>query len=845
MLLLHVVQGKWARIIQNYRLSATHKCEKLIYFYSTGCEPERNGAGLTVIKRKCRFWSDGQVAALVIKGYCETSLYKYRFFFVYRFRVVPGSTAFLNYKSQTDTLFMLGNSSQQLAFDKINTILAKHSSLLDAFSEIEPIILELFDAQRMSIFQRRRQHQDLVARFKTGKATQEIKVPISPLSIAGYVALAQRPIVIADPYNKEELEGIHPRLRFADKFDKSSNFRTNNILCVPVLNAGVLLGVMQLINKQTGPFNGSDLIVAKQLTELLGNKFRYELGGTNHPFDLLLHKNQIAPAALTDLLNSTNDQRTIVQRLMSEHSIREHDIGNTLSVHYQVPYIPYLPEKYHLFQNDSRLNLSYLKRNLVAVIADVHERPIVLMAEPNNAALLMEIESAMGIDSYEIAVALPNQVLQYLGEGGGNGAPGEMSEILDEISAGDDEGEDQVDEMSDDAPAVVRLVSRVLHDAKRLNASDIHVDPEKGGPTRVRMRIDGVCRDMSQIPQSHHSAVIARIKILSNLNIAEKRVPQDGKLAFRMNGQLVEVRVATIPTVAGEGVVMRILASGGAMPIDKMNLAPSNMNRLESMIRKPHGILLVVGPTGSGKTTTLHAVLGYLNTPEKKIWTAEDPVEITQAGLQQVQVSPKIGFTFANALRAFLRADPDIILIGEMRDKETAHAGIEASLTGHLVLSTLHTNSAPETITRLLDLGLDPVNFSDACVGILAQRLIRTLCKSCKQQYPASENDIAFIKRQYGESYLNELDLPSPLMLHKADGCEECGGTGYRGRTGVHELLGMTPELRGLIYKEGSVSDMKEQAMKDGMRTLVQDAIYKVIKGDTDLAQVQIVSGAE
>ena len=387
------------------------------------------------------------------------------------------------------------------------------------------------------------------------------------------------------------------------------------------------------------------------------------------------------------------------------------------------------------------------------------------------------------------------------------------------------------------------MVSRVLHDAKRLGASDIHIDPEKNAPTRVRMRVDGVCRDMNKVPNSHHNAVIARIKIMSNLNIAEKRVPQDGKLAFKMNGQLVEVRVATIPTVAGEGVVMRLLASGGAMPIEKMNLAPTNLKRLEDMIKKPHGILLVVGPTGSGKTTTLHAILGYLNTPEKKIWTAEDPVEITQPGLQQVQVSPKIGFTFANALRAFLRADPDIILIGEMRDKETAHAGIEASLTGHLVLSTLHTNSAPETITRLLDLGLDPVNFSDACVGILAQRLIRTLCGKCKEEYVASDTDMAFIKRQYGAQMLDELALPSPLKLYRAKGCEECGNTGYKGRTGVHELLGMTPELRSLVYKEASVAEMKKQATQDGMRTLVQDAIFKVIKGDTDIPQVQIVGG--
>ena len=728
----------------------------------------------------------------------------------------------------------------------VNTLLNSHSTLMDAYQKLEPMILELFGAERMSIFMRRRQHQDLVARFKTGKETREIKVPISPQSIAGYVALSQLPLIISDPYNAQELAEIHPRLKFADKFDKKSAFKTNNIICVPILNAGVLMGVLQIINKSSGSFTDTDLQFAQALAEVLGNKFRYELGGTSHAFEYLVHRNLIAEQDLKQIVDSSKDHRQVVQRLISEARIPEEQLGNALSVHYQVPFLSYLPDKYHMFQGESKLNLSYLKRNFVAVIADAAENPIVLMAEPNNAALLMEIESALGIESYEISVGLPNQVLQYLGEGGGSGgAPGEMDEILDEIGTSAEESDESADEMSDDAPAVVRLVSRILHDAKRLNASDIHVDAEKNGPTRVRMRIDGVCRDITQVPASHHNAVIARIKIMANLNIAEKRVPQDGKLAFRMSGQLVEVRVATIPTVAGEGVVMRILASGGAMPIDKMNVAPNNRAMLEEMIKKPHGILLVVGPTGSGKTTTLHAILGYLNTPEKKIWTAEDPVEITQPGLQQVQVSPKIGFTFASALRAFLRADPDIILIGEMRDKETAHAGIEASLTGHLVLSTLHTNSAPETITRLLDLGLDPVNFSDACVGILAQRLIRTICSNCKEKYPASETDIGFIKRQYGEKFLQELQLEEPLMLYRGKGCEECGNTGYKGRTGVHELLAMTPELRSLVYKEASVSEMKAQAMKDGMRTLTQDGIFKVLKGDTDIAQVQIISGAE
>jgi type II secretory ATPase GspE/PulE/Tfp pilus assembly ATPase PilB-like protein len=729
--------------------------------------------------------------------------------------------------------------------DHINQLLKTYPSLMDAYQTLEQFVLSLFDAERVSFFQRRRQHQDLVARFKTGTETREIKVPISPMSIAGYVALSQLPLIINDPYNKEELAGIHKRLKFADKFDKNSTFTTRNIICIPILDSGVLMGVMQVINKRDVSFSNKDLTLAIEIAAIMGEKFRYELGGTSEPFDYLVHRNLINEKELKKIQETSHDNKQIVQRLTSEHRIVDEDLGNSLSVYYQVPYLPYLPDKYHLYQSESKLNLSYLKRNFVAVLADIKDSPIVLMAEPNNATLLMEIERALGIDSYEISVSLPNNILQYLGEAAGGGpGPGAMDEILDEIGTSTDELDDQSDEMSDDAPAVVRLVSRVLHDAKRLNASDIHVDPEKNAPTRVRMRIDGVCRDITQVPASHHSAVIARIKIMSNLNIAEKRVPQDGKLSFRMSGQLIEVRVATIPTIAGEGVVMRILASGGALPMSKMNLSVRNTLMIEDMIKKPHGIILVVGPTGSGKTTTLHAILGYINTPEKKIWTAEDPVEITQPGLQQVQVNPKIGFTFANALRAFLRADPDIILIGEMRDKETAHAGIEASLTGHLVLSTLHTNSAPETITRLLDLGMDPVNFSDACVGILAQRLVRTICPNCKEKHPASETDIAFIKRQYGEEYLAELNLSEPLMLYTGKGCDECGDTGYKGRTGVHELLTMTSELRALVYQEVSVHEMKSQAMQDGMRTLTQDGMLKVLKGDTDISQIQIISGS-
>ncbi len=645
-------------------------------------------------------------------------------------------------------------------------------------------------------------------------------------------------------YNEALLKEIHFKLRFDKKYDRMGRFKTQNILCLPVMSDGVLLGVIEILNKAGDGFSSNDLNVGMAVANILASAFKIQLGGTNKPFDYLVETG-LVPASVFENLLSNASIRQITQNLLSEQRITEHQIGQALAIHYKVPYIPFNPKEFHLTNKEVRLNLSYLKRNFAAVLADEKERLIVVMSEPNNAAILMEIESALGTEDYQLAFSLPSQILEYLGESSAQSAVSEFDNILEEIHTFEHDSSDASDYIAEDEPAIVRLVSSILNEAKRINASDIHIDPDIEGPTEVRMRVDGIMRDVNRIPSTHHNAVISRIKIMSGLNIAEKRLPQDGKLVFTALGQSVEARIATIPTVKGEGVTMRILAASNALPLNKINMSTKNMSRLTKMMNMPHGVFLVVGPTGSGKTTTLHAILGHLNTPEKKIWTAEDPVEITQYRLNQVQVNPKIGFTFANALRAFLRADPDIILIGEMRDKETAYSGIEASLTGHLVLSTLHTNSAPETITRLLDLGIDPVNFSDACIGILAQRLIRTLCRSCKTKVKASETEIEFLQRQYGEEFFAELGLSEDVYLHKAKGCSECDDTGYSGRTGVHELLTMTPQLRQLIFKNASISAMKSLAMQEGMRTLTQDAVLKVLSGDADIAQIQSISGSE
>jgi type II secretory ATPase GspE/PulE/Tfp pilus assembly ATPase PilB-like protein len=331
---------------------------------------------------------------------------------------------------------------------------------------------------------------------------------------------------------------------------------------------------------------------------------------------------------------------------------------------------------------------------------------------------------------------------------------------------------------------------------------------------------------------------------MSDLDISERRKPQDGKINFRKYAPLdIELRVATIPTAGqNEDVVMRLLAAGEPIPLEKMGMSKKAYDTLINMITKPYGIVLVVGPTGSGKTTTLHAALGHINKPETKIWTAEDPVEITQEGLRQVQVIPKIGFDFATAMRAFLRADPDVIMVGEMRDHETVSTGIEASLTGHLVFSTLHTNSAPETIVRLLDMGMDPFNFADALLGVLAQRLVRTLCKECKEQYhPAKEEYDNLVRAYAGDFDSLGFEYNDNFTLYRPKGCSKCGNTGYRGRTGIHELLEGTDKMKSLVQGSAKMEELRAQAIKDGMTTLMQDGIRKTCLGMTDFMQVRKV----
>jgi type II secretory ATPase GspE/PulE/Tfp pilus assembly ATPase PilB-like protein len=362
----------------------------------------------------------------------------------------------------------------------------------------------------------------------------------------------------------------------------------------------------------------------------------------------------------------------------------------------------------------------------------------------------------------------------------------------------------------------------------------------------VRLRIDGACSTFMTIPAAYRRAVVSRIKVMANLDIAERRKPQDGKIRYRLaKDREIELRVATLPTSGqDEDVVLRLLTAKQPMPLAAMEFPPATLQAIQAIAEKPHGIILCVGPTGSGKTTTLHAILKHINTDERKIWTAEDPIEITQDGLRQVQVHPKIGLTFATAMRAFLRADPDVIMIGEMRDKETADIAIEASLTGHLVLSTLHTNSAIETVIRLLDLGCDSFNFADAMLGVLAQRLCKRICTQCKEAYHPSQQEYDELVQGYGLREWEQWGVADAksMMLYRGRGCDVCNRTGFKGRVPLHELLIGSEAMKSLIQSKARTVEMLSVAMREGMSTLVQDGIRKVLHGVTTCRQVRSVA---
>ena len=492
------------------------------------------------------------------------------------------------------------------------------------------------------------------------------------------------------------------------------------------------------------------------------------------------------------------------------------------------------------------LKYEYLRRELWVPLEHREGRITVVVDDPGNILKRDMIENLFKTKAIEYCVASKADILKFIDHFYGiddTGEPLSSSKMTNGAGEGEAVKEEQPAVSEADSKIIINLVNDLIHEAYVRRASDIHIEPDiKDRVVNVRFRIDGECIPYKTLPYEYRSPIVSRVKIMSNLDITERRLPQDGKIKYsRPGAEEMELRVATLPTHGYvEDVVLRILTRGKIMVLDEIQMEKDTRERFKAILKKPYGLILLVGPTGSGKTTTAHAALHLINRPNMKIWTVEDPVEITQQGIRQVQVHHKIGLDFSNAMRAFLRADPDVIMVGEMRDYETAKMGIEASTTGHLVLSTLHTNNAPETIIRLLDIGIDPFAFADSLLCVLAQRLVRCLCGECKEPYHPAKEEFDDLVHHYGEKAFSGLNIAydDGFTLYRATGCPECNNTGYRGRTGLFELLIATDAIKQMIIGRKSIAAIRKSAMNEGMHTLLQGGILKVLRGETDFIEV-------
>jgi type II secretory ATPase GspE/PulE/Tfp pilus assembly ATPase PilB-like protein len=724
-------------------------------------------------------------------------------------------------------------------------------------------ILTLYDAEMATIYLVNAGKREIFSWvILSGERLKQIRLPINSKSIAGYVAKTGKVINVSNVYDQLELLNIDPDLSFDSSWDRKTGAKTSQILTLPILYCKSLVGVLQLINKKSGhPFTGEDQKHLLDLADALGVAFYNQRKHPSRPtskYELLIKNGIITEKEFLRAQELTarrgGDLETVLRK---DFQVGKLDLSQALSRFYGISYADLNASSFTPAELSKGINIEYFRKANCFPMTGEDGSTILFVNDPRDQGRIQEIAQVLRTTEYELRLALKEDIERFIGMSKSThkarrtvSVEKSYSDILESMRKEGGpvglQGEDELEGDATDDRAIVLLVRKILEDAHRQGVSDIHIEPyglRQDG--EVRYRVDGRCSNVLTIPKAHVRAVVSRLKLLAKLDISERRRPQDGKMVFKTSrGRKLELRISTVPTAEGnEDVVLRLLADSEPLPL--ANIMPEKtFQQFSEIIKKPYGIVLVVGPTGSGKTTTLHSALGYINTPEKKIWTAEDPVEITQYRLRQVQVNPKIGLTFAAAMRAFLRADPDVIMVGEMRDKETAGMGIEASLTGHLVFSTLHTNSAPETITRLVDMGMDPFNFADALLGILAQRLVKTLCAKCKKPYRAERAEYDHLRQQYGSELFDQrlrVSYSENLVLYKAVGCKACGNIGYRGRMGLYELLTGSDAIKKLIISNAGVEAIRGQAVGEGMRTLLQEGIHQIFLGSTDFNQVASV----
>jgi len=770
-----------------------------------------------------------------------------------------------------------GRSVFYRQLQQITELIREANDLEEVMREVSPAICKLFNADRLTLYGLDEDRKNIISKFKSGLASKrEIKLPISAQSIAGYAALSHSLLNLADVYDTAALTQIHPDLKFLQEVDRRTGYHTREMLVAPIIENGELYGVLQIINN-LGKQAFDDLVVegVQHLCKALAVTFHYiSLDSLSRrriytsKYSGLVIDGILTAEELQKCVQDAREAREPVERLLiNRYQVSAAQIGSSLSKFFGVRYQPFNPGSIRSEMMHSVIKREFVNEQGWLPLEESPDGLVILCLDPEatrGARLVPQVFPRHGKFDYRVTTQLEfEQTLDLLFEI----HTGSIDQLLADLGDTQEEepANDSVLESAASDNELVKFVNKVIVDAYHQRASDIHVEPLPGkAKTGIRFRVDGTLLPYIEVPANFRQALVTRLKIMCDLDIAERRKPQDGKIKFKKFGPLdIELRVATIPSAGGvEDVVMRILAGGEPIPLENLGLSPNNRKRLDSVISKPYGLFYVCGPTGSGKTTTLHSILKILNTSESKIWTAEDPVEITQRGLRQVQINRKAGIDFAMLMRAFLRADPDIIMVGESRDHETVAMGIEASLTGHLVFSTLHTNSAPESIVRLLDMGMDPFNFSDALLGILAQRLAKKLCGECKEGYfPDDAETHAFVEEYVEElrntqawqldkdgenkklmaSWLLESEDGGRLRFYRAVGCDKCNQSGYKGRLGLHELLVANDQIKKLVQERARVSEIFAAAVESGMRTLKMDGMEKVLLGLTDLRQVRAV----
>lgn len=551
--------------------------------------------------------------------------------------------------------------------------------------------------------------------------------------------------------------------------------------------------------------------------------------------DILLEKGSLSEGKLKEAALSRGNDESLDKTLLRLGYVEEEELLRALGQKLDLPYLEKIKEEEVDPSLTPLIPLSFLRKYHIFPLKREHNLLTAVTSDPLDPHPVDEIGTLLGC-SVQLLISREEEILKAIDRyyHSPSETPQKMVESLhgEEIRvvvSGQGEELDDLLDLANKAP-IIKLVNLILFQALKERASDIHIQPYEK-ELKVRYRIDGILHDTLTPPKHYQEALISRIKVMSDLNIAEHRLPQDGRATIKAGERQIDIRVSVIPTAFGERVVMRLLDKETLfLSLEELGISPERLPEMDHLIRSSHGIVLVTGPTGSGKTTTLYAALDKINSSDKNIITVEDPIEYQLAGISQIQVKPQIGLTFANGLRSIVRQDPDIIMVGEIRDLETAEIAIHASLTGHLVFSTLHTNDASGAVTRMLNMGIEPYLVSSSVIAIIAQRLVRLMCPRCKESYRPEEESLREVGLNSGQLTRGE--------LYRGKGCSHCLNTGYRGRTGIYELLTMSEEMRELVLSRTEANTIKKRAVEEGMVTLKQDGAHKVLKGLTTIEEV-------